>query len=359
MSPGHPSGYRKAVINTQEKIQEGFPVIYEAAFQHEGVLIFLDILVHTATGWHAYEVKSSAGISDTYRMDAALQYYVIHGTGIGLQGISLIHINREYVRSGAIDPDNLFKVVNVTDEALSRQEYIKEQILKEKETLNLPHSPKIPVGKHCREPYDCDFIGHCWKNEPKEQAKEPLDHFDKDLVRSILPNKDSVAFLKLLCMKHAIPEYDGTQPYQEIPYGYSLSIRGEKTSRLFTPETNPEPGLTADLNENLSNIDTVVVFNQSHLLRDLLPDNIKVIDHEDNLIPESELRNVNEGDSLLARIFAISGSGKPFSTYTSDTVCTHYYFEDPESTEVQTSVKTYAEEWVAGIEALYEMLITG
>ena len=254
MSPGHPAAYAKALINTQEKIKQGFPVIYEAAFQYDRVMIFLDILVHTGNGWHAYEVKSSGGISDTYMMDAALQYHVIKGTGLDISGISLVHIDKNYVLEDEIDPKGLFKIINVTDEALSRQDYIVEHIVKEKETLNLPHSPKIDVGPHCRDPYDCDFLGHCWKNTPKPAQQEASEQVDIETFNQLSKNsKKKTAFIKLLPMLPAIPAYRGTHPYQRMAFGYSMGNDEGKLidTRIFDHRSNPEEKLIPSLKEDM------------------------------------------------------------------------------------------------------------
>ncbi|MGB1518469.1 MAG: hypothetical protein ACPG8K_05145 [Crocinitomicaceae bacterium] len=67
--------FQKAVIKTREEIEKGTEIIYEAAFQFNGVLAALDILVKDKNGWKAYEVKSSTSVSYTYLLDASIQYY--------------------------------------------------------------------------------------------------------------------------------------------------------------------------------------------------------------------------------------------------------------------------------------------
>jgi predicted RecB family nuclease len=70
-----PSSYFKmqeSVFKTQEFIESGEQIIYEATFQHNGVLSALDILVKDKEGWKAYEVKSSTSVSETYILDAAI-----------------------------------------------------------------------------------------------------------------------------------------------------------------------------------------------------------------------------------------------------------------------------------------------
>ncbi len=346
MSPGHPAAFKKAIINTEEKIKEGFPVIYEAAFQYDQVMIFLDILVHTGTGWHAYEVKSSAGISDTYLLDAALQYHVIKGTGLDISGISLVHINRDYVLEDEVVPKGLFRIVDVTEDALSRQDYVAEQIIREKEALGLKHSPKIDVGPHCREPYDCDFLGHCWKNVPKAAEKDAKEIIDsKDLKAILASPSDKIALVKLLTMRPAIPMYRGTHPYQEIPYGYSISIGDELKSAFYPHQMNPEDLLMPQLNSALEGITTIICFGQGYLMQKLFP-NVEILDLRNAITEDSdffqELKDKSELERLMI-IFNLSRD-KALPKYKSDAVAEHYYLEDF-SDEVRDKLEDYAVTW--------------
>ena len=54
-SPATPYEYRQSVIDTGRYIEEGKEIIYEAAFQFEGVLAAVDILVKKGEQWVAYE----------------------------------------------------------------------------------------------------------------------------------------------------------------------------------------------------------------------------------------------------------------------------------------------------------------
>jgi len=356
MSPGHPSAYRKAVMRTQEKIKEGYPVIYEAAFQYDQVMILLDILVHTKNGWHAYEVKSSASISDTYLMDAALQYYVIRGTGLEINGISIIHINREYVREEEIDVHQLFTIVDVTDEALSRHEYVAEQIRKEKETLLLPNSPAIEVGPHCHEPYDCDFIGHCWKKIPKPDKTPPIDQIDKMLSRDAVEHDTAHAFIKLLPIRPAIPMYKGTRPYQEIMYGYSLKNESAVEMALFDHISNPEEELTGTLSRQLKGIKKLYCFGQAYALEELIEDDIQIIDMQKLILPESEFLNEMKDKSNLEKLLLIfsSSKGEILPEYISDDISGHHYLTAFGEDATKEKLAEYATAWVEGLEGFFE-----
>lgn len=99
----------KSVEKTQQLLQQPeVSVIYEAAFAHNDVVIALDILVRENGSWKAIEVKSSRAVSSTYQWDAALQYYVISGSGLPLKDFCIAYINQDYQRQGEIDPSELF-----------------------------------------------------------------------------------------------------------------------------------------------------------------------------------------------------------------------------------------------------------
>ena len=178
LQPKSPSQYRKAVAATAEHISKNDDfIIYEASFQSDQVLVILDILVQHNGKTHAYEVKSSKSISQTYLQDAALQYYVITNSGITLDDFSIIYVNQNIDNENTeklseMEVSEVFIKKPVLGDVLEIQPFIQSHIPKAKEALFLKHSPEIAVGKHCRTPYPCDFIGHCWKNIKKGSEVE-------------------------------------------------------------------------------------------------------------------------------------------------------------------------------------------
>ncbi|RLD41428.1 MAG: hypothetical protein DRI89_09780 [Bacteroidetes bacterium] len=169
LKPKSPSQYRKKVLETAQIIlTDSYHTLYEPAFQYDRLLILLDILHKENGNWTAYEVKSSLHLSQTYLLDAAFQYYVITNQGILLKDFFLVYVNKDYDFSQSLDINKLFIKESVLDRVLELQNFIREQVIREKETLLLEKSPPIAVGPHCTIPYPCDFIGHCWKKIPKE-----------------------------------------------------------------------------------------------------------------------------------------------------------------------------------------------
>jgi hypothetical protein len=173
LKPKSPSQYRKKVEETSQIIEtDSYQTLYEPAFQYDRLLVLLDILRKENGRWKAYEVKSSLHLSDTYLLDAAFQYYVISNQFFELDDFFLVYVNKDYDFTKPLDLEKLFIKESVLDKVLERQAYIREQVIREKDTLLLEKSPPIAVGPHCTKPYPCDFIGHCWKNIPKEDWPE-------------------------------------------------------------------------------------------------------------------------------------------------------------------------------------------
>ncbi|MCY7409217.1 MAG: hypothetical protein LH473_03015, partial [Chitinophagales bacterium] len=99
-SPPDPYSFHLSVAKTKKLIESGVKIIYEAAFESDGLLCAIDILVNSCEAWHAYEVKASTQVKPQFVTDTAFQYYVISLSGIPLADISVIHLNNEYVRNG-------------------------------------------------------------------------------------------------------------------------------------------------------------------------------------------------------------------------------------------------------------------
>jgi hypothetical protein len=81
-TPPNSYSYHIAVAQTAEQIVNGQTVIYEAAFQYDGVMCAVDILVKKVDGWHAFEVKSTNSLKAQHQDDAALQHYVVTKSGL-------------------------------------------------------------------------------------------------------------------------------------------------------------------------------------------------------------------------------------------------------------------------------------
>jgi hypothetical protein len=168
LSPKSHFQYRQAVQTTRDVLRtNAYNTLYEAGFQSERLLIFVDILSRKDGSWKAYEVKSSYRISDTYLLDAAFQYFVIKSHGLPLEDFLIIYASEQvdYDNMGDYeDLKSLFTIESVLEKILPLQEYVRELVEKEKQTLLQKKMPAIGMGDHCNIPYPCDFQGFCTRN---------------------------------------------------------------------------------------------------------------------------------------------------------------------------------------------------
>ena len=318
MSPASPSLFPKKVQETMANLSNpNVNVMYEAVFQYNDTLIMLDMLVREGDQWLAVEVKSSLRLSDTYYNDAALQYYVLHGCQVPLSDFKLMYLNADYVRDGAIDVRQLFKLESVMDYVVEREDFVAQNVNRLKNVVALPHAPLVDIGTQCHNPYPCDFQGQCWKHVPKnsflfttamddealfnnyfngintnakmlqqldpdsEEAHqiEALEtnsyYIDYKILYSLSPQPKpkSVAYLNLLLHRPAVPEMDGTSPYQEMILAFALQgeheIGGCSAWDCFEDHTRWKEAIDIMI-EKLSHYELIVCFTPQNLTTTLL-----------------------------------------------------------------------------------------
>ena len=260
--------YADAIDNTIVEMLKKTSTLYEAAFYFDEVLSVLDILEHDANGGiHAIEVKSSSKMEDYYITDAALQYWVMSNAGNAPKRFSLMHINKSYVKNGAIDLDDFFTLHDITARVIEKQTWVTEHIEKLKQTLQTGLEPIQAIGKHCSKPFVCDFKTHCWGNLLDKDkvfnlsygndkiwtlyndgilnlADIPDDfklshrqscqvngqrtgakHIDRPRIHQFLKTAVyPLHFFDFETVNSTVPVLDGTSPFQQVGFQYSLHI---------------------------------------------------------------------------------------------------------------------------------------
>ncbi len=267
--PPNPFSYHLSVEKTAKFISQNIPVIYEAAFNFEGVMCALDILVKKNSKWYAFEVKGSTKIKTPFILDAALQYYVISNSGLPIEDISIVHLNNQYIRNGKLEIEKLFTCESVLDSALEQSEYISQNISDFKRLIADKTEPEIEVGKHCFKPYECDFTIHCWKDEKAEEKKYEKN-IDKINLKEFLNQfQYPLRFFDFETIMPGIPEFDNSRPYQQIPFQYSLHVLNSEKAKpshiefLGNGINDPREELIQHLIANIDTIGSIVVWNKS------------------------------------------------------------------------------------------------
>lgn len=284
------------IARTKALIDSGVSAIAEATFEYQGIIVMVDILQITPQGLIINEVKSATSLKGVYIDDLAIQYFVItqggSQNGHKVAGANLIHINNGYERNGELELDKLFVRIDCLESVIAKQGEVAHNLVEfEKALSNTEIHPQIPIGTQCSTPYDCDFMRYCWHSVPKQDSifhiagRKSFDvfalyhsgirsfseidlsmlserqklqvqsalkkevHIDKDAIKAFLSTlRYPVYHLDFETFAEAVPSFDKSRPYMQIPFQYSLHIDygdlgepKEAEHREFLADTQGDP----------------------------------------------------------------------------------------------------------------------
>jgi len=204
----------------------------------------------------------------------------------------LMLLDGKYKRDGELDLNKLFKIGDVTEAVLEKQSEVEANKSGFLKVLAGKFEPEAKIGAHCFEKDghhpECDFKNHCWREIPeysvfdvchrKKTAEKIVDQIDsyrvEDLniadfpkgikeidVKSYQRNKTHIDqeklkewlnklkyplfFLDYESFQSAIPLFNNSSPYQQIPFQFSLhvqeSVGGELKHFEFLYQEKSDP----------------------------------------------------------------------------------------------------------------------
>lgn len=307
------------IKQTEELMPKKPNVITEASFDYDHNFCSVDVLKNDVDGVEIYEVKSSTKVKDIYLDDAAYQYYVLSNLGYNVKKVCIVYVNKEYVKGELPVEDELgqyFNIEDVTDIALSKQDEIQsniDEINRFMEQYGEDNEPPTCLELKCFNPYDCDFWQYCtqdlpkpnvfdvagmWKSKKFEKYNEGKVSFEDLLYEDLNPkyieqvdfevndkepkiNKAAIArtlnsleyplyFIDYETYNQPIPEVEGTKPYQQLPFQYSLHVIEEEGAPIehkeFLAEVDDEDFIRTFAESMISNLPedgSVIVYNKS------------------------------------------------------------------------------------------------
>ena len=295
-----------SLSKTKEHISQGVEILYEAAFEYNGLYARVDILkLSKETGrWKMFEVKSTTKFKDEHIDDIGLQAWIVAKTGLPLEQINLLHLNSECTYP---DLSNLFVSVDLTQQIREIYPSILPKVSEILSSLKASDVPNIPIGPQCLSPYECGFKAHCWKDIPtpsvfdlpkinskkwefynqaivdlKDERISGLSDLperalqvhrtqkrfvDSKAIQAVLSSwKFPLVFLDFETINPAIPRYEGTHPYQQVPFQYSVHVLKELDGEvehqefLHTDISDPRPALIPKLIEDCGAEGVVVAY---------------------------------------------------------------------------------------------------
>lgn len=303
---------------TQKYIEEKREVVFQPVFQKDNFLAALDILeFDSKTGIYTInEVKSSNEIDKkVHFFDLAFQVNLLKRVGLKIERINLIHLNKEYVRSGAISLEGIFAVDDVTEEITELLPQVAGEMDAALEYLNKETEPNgycccITKGrsKHCTtfahanpdvpeySVHDISRIGSSKRKledlidssifhikdipEGMEFSDIQQNQIDTFIHDRVIVEKEEIRrefeklvfplyFLDYETYPSALPRFNGFSPYQQIPFQYSLHILRtpdaelEHYEFLHTGNDDPSEHLFRALSGHIGSVGSVTVWNKS------------------------------------------------------------------------------------------------
>ncbi|TYA53049.1 DUF2779 domain-containing protein [Formosa maritima] len=103
---------------TLQQLSSNSKVFFQPSFStQKGVFARIDVLEKLVNGtYHIYEIKSASSIKKGKLEDACFQKYVLQECGYIVSKISIIHLNKDYVKQGGIIPNKLLEIIDVTEQ---------------------------------------------------------------------------------------------------------------------------------------------------------------------------------------------------------------------------------------------------
>jgi hypothetical protein len=301
----------EALTRTQQALQLGAEILYEPTFIAENLQIRADIMLRRHGGWQLFEVKSVTAIKEQHLWDVAFQVYVLRMAGIYLEGAWFVFLNSEYVRQGELELKRLFRRESVEERIQMYLDQIPAQLEILQGALQSGTIPQVAIGPHCSDPVECPFHDVCWKDIPQPSVFDVYrlpwpkkeDLYAKGVVRiedipdgydlpqpswfhvtahkkgeSIVRREPLRRFLEGLtypvgCLDFetfmpAVPLYDQSRPYQQIPFQYSLHVirhpgaQASHTGFLAVAGPDPRQALIENLMTSLPSAGDVLVYYQ-------------------------------------------------------------------------------------------------
>ena len=306
----------QALETTQKLLKENPPALFEPAFMYGNILIRVDVLRNNNDGtWDLIEVKSTNSTQPkSHYDDIAVQKWVLEGSGLKIKNSYLMHLNREYIRKGELDINQLFVMDRLDDEIASHIEQVPHMLKVLQANLNLTAEPEELIGAKCKSPYLCEFKSHCWsgakpgtihtlgrisdskRHELMDQSVTMISEIPDDYKLSgnqqvevaAYKNNDvqvdlnsiqvhlselkyPLYYLDYESVAYAVPRYDGSWSHKHLISQYSLHIQETPTSELIHKEylhdenNDPAVSVAQKLSEDIKDDGgSVIVYHKTY-----------------------------------------------------------------------------------------------
>ena len=302
---------------THELIAANTPVIFQPVVFNDGFLAAADVLeLNPKTGgYNIYEIKSSSSVKPEYLYDVAFQTLLFRRCGVRVEKVFVVHLNRDYIRRGDLDLDQLFVKAEQTTQTEEVAENVNREMGEAKtylvnETEPAGSCPCIYKGRsnHCTTfqysnpqvpEYGVHDISRIGTSPKKLREMVDTGTFELDKIPTHIAltenqknqitayssgvnvvQKAAIAaelqglefplhFIDYETHLSAIPLFDGWSPNRQVQFQYALYVveaSGAEPVRkdfLHTKMEDPDPVFVASLQEHVGPKGSIIVWNKS------------------------------------------------------------------------------------------------
>ena len=306
----------QAKADTEQLITEGAEQLFQATvITDDGLLAMADVLEKDGDGWKLYEVKSTNTVDKKKHLpDAAFQKIAFAKAGYTITSVFIIHMNKEFIRTSEhMSPQDLLAVEDVTTQIDIILPEIRDEVALALERLANTERPTTCPCRYLSRGQHCPTFGLLNPDVPdysvydisRMQGKKLIELVDADVLDihdvpdgfSLSANQQAqvtvaktgstaintpkiseflgeieypIYFLDYESIAPALPFMNGTHPYQQNVFQYSLHILDTPDSELrhdeyLLQDTSEEAlrGLVASMRERIGGVGSVVVWHKT------------------------------------------------------------------------------------------------
>lgn len=316
--------YLSLPARTTTALQNNLETIFQGRFEVDNLTCIVDVLQKNPDNtYNLIEIKTSTKAKPEHEYDLAFQLLVLEKAGLSISEISVLHANKEYVRFGEIDPHALVAKTVVSESVRALRNITLEQVEhahavvaqktrpdtspRHVNHLRIPNKSSewltewLAIYQGIHGVQDRYSIYNLAYPSPKQlgnledagittisemtedqalrekqaaqirTTKSNQRLIQKDAIKAFLDTfQYPLYFFDYETFSSAVPQFDGTSPYQDYPFQYSLHcIQHEGASPqhfeyLHTDASNPMPGLLAQMHSDLGDTGTILAWNMGY-----------------------------------------------------------------------------------------------
>jgi hypothetical protein len=271
----------EALEQTRSLMKGNSQAIFQATFLADGFFIKCDVLKRGAAphSWDVFEIKGTnskkEGSEDRDHIsDLTFQKHVLQLAGVTVGRTFIVHLNKEYIRMGALEIQALFIIDDISEQVSELAAGLLEEMHAAREYLNQASEPNVGCDCHLSgRSRHCQTFAYSHPEIPEYsvhdivrigQSKKKIEYFmneriyilndvpddyklgdaqklqvqahkkKKPIIRQeaieqvLAAYQYPLYFLDYETYAPAIPAFDTYSPYQRIPFQFSLHILREQ-----------------------------------------------------------------------------------------------------------------------------------